>query len=167
MKRTTITALNTVVFALGTAVATAAPADGNHGHTDKKGSHDDEHAALGQPGDPKKVSRTIEVEMNDTMRFNPSSIKVKRGETIRFVVKNAGKVKHEMVLGTASELKEHAALMRKFPGMEHDDPNQVSAAPGQAATFVWRFTRAGTFDFACVEPGHMEAGMVGKISVSK
>lgn len=124
-------------------------------------------AALGKPGDPGKVTRTIEVGMGDDMRFQPANIQVKRGETIKFVVKNNGALKHEMVLGTMKELKEHAALMRKSPGMEHDDPNAVSVEPGQTGTLVWQFTKAGTFDFACLEPGHFEAGMVGKIIVGR
>jgi len=124
-------------------------------------------AALGKPGDPGKVTRTIEVGMGDDMRFQPANIKVKRGETIKFVVKNNGALKHEMVLDTMKELKEHAALMRKSPGMEHDDPNAVSVEPGKTGTLVWQFTKAGTFDFACLEPGHFEAGMVGKIIVGR
>lgn len=124
-------------------------------------------AALGKPGDPGKVTRDVEVEMNDTMRFRPSSIRVKRGETIRFIVRNTGKLKHEMVLGTIGELKEHAELMRKFPEMEHADPNQVTVDPGMTGELVWQFTKAGTFDFACLVPGHFEAGMVGKVRVGR
>jgi uncharacterized cupredoxin-like copper-binding protein len=105
--------------------------------------------------------------MNDTMRFKPENIKVKRGETIRFIVRNTGKVKHEMVLGTIGELKKHAELMRKFPEMEHADPNQVSVDPGMTGELIWQFTKAGTFDFACLVPGHFEAGMVGKVRVSR
>lgn len=137
--------------------------DEEHG---KKGGGTDHAAALGTPGDVKKATRTVEVGMDDNMRFSPAHINVKKGQTIRFVVKNNGKLKHEMVLGTAKELKEHAALMRKFPEMEHADPNQVSVAPGQSGELVWRFTRTGTFEFACLQPGHSEAGMVGKISVA-
>ena len=103
--------------------------------------------------------------MDDRMRFVPDRVSVKRGETIRFVVHNAGKVKHELVLGTRAELKAHAALMRKFPEMEHTDPNRLSVDPGKTGTLVWQFTRAGTFDFACLQPGHFEAGMRGKITV--
>ena len=138
------------------------------GHGKKPGQQKDEHAsALGKPGDVKNVTRIVEVGMNDTMRFSPDKIAAKRGETIRFVVKNNGKVKHEMVLGTAKEIKEHAALMRKFPEMEHADPNQVSVEPGKIGELVWQFTKDGTFDFACLQPGHFEAGMVGKVSVAK
>ncbi len=124
-------------------------------------------AVFGKPGDAKKVSRTIEVGMDDDMRFKPANIKVKRGETIKFVVKNDGALKHEMVLGTIKELKEHAALMRKVPEMEHDDPNAVSVEPGKTGTLIWQFTKPGTFDFACLVPDHFEAGMVGKIIVSR
>jgi uncharacterized cupredoxin-like copper-binding protein len=124
-------------------------------------------AAIGNPGDPGKVTRTIEVEMSDDMRFRPDSIRVKRGETIRFIARNTGKEKHEMVLGTIKELKEHAELMRKFPAMEHADPNQVTVDPGKTGELVWQFTKAGTFDFACLVPGHFEAGMVGKVRVGR
>ena len=155
------------VIAVSLVSATGAPA-----HDDKNQKKEEQqvngHAStLGKPGDPQKVTRTIEVDMNDTMRFKPANIKVKRGETIRFIVRNSGKVKHEMVLGTIKELKEHAELMRKFPEMEHSDPNQVSVEPGMTGELVWQFTKAGTFDFACLVPGHFEAGMVGKVRVSR
>lgn len=124
--------------------------------------HDD---AFGKPGDPAKVSRTVAVEMTDAMRFTPASIAVKKGETIRFVVKNSGQLKHEMILGTIKELREHAELMKKFPEMEHEDPNQLSLDPGRTGELDWQFTRVGTFDFACLQPGHFDAGMRGKIAV--
>ena len=142
-------------------------------HSDKHQGKQEDRAdvghegALGRPGDPGKVTRNVEVEMNDAMRFNPESIRVKRGETIRFIAKNTGKLKHEMVLGTIEELKAHAELMRKFPEMEHADSNQVSVEPGKTGELIWQFTNAGTFDFACLVPGHFEAGMVGKVRVGR
>ena len=99
------------------------------------------------------------------MRFSPASVSAKKGETIRFVLKNEGKLKHEMVLGTIEELKEHAALMVKFPQMEHSDPNQASVEPGKTGELIWQFTKAGTFDFACLQAGHYEAGMKGQVVV--
>ncbi|MFZ5555497.1 MAG: cupredoxin domain-containing protein [Pseudomonadota bacterium] len=162
MKRLMITTAIALAFAAG---GTFAHGDDKHGKQEEKA---DGHAeAVGKPGDPNKATRTIEVEMNDTMRFVPANIKVKRGETIKFVVKNVGKVKHEMVLGSMKELKEHAEMMRKFPEMEHADPNQVSVEPGKAGELVWQFTKTGTFDFACLQPGHFEAGMVGKVAVKR
>ena len=140
---------------------------GDEGHAKKSHQHGDGDASsLGKPGDSNKVTRIIEVGMNDRMRFSPANIAVKSGETIRFVVKNNGKIKHEMVLGTLKELKQHAALMRKFPEMEHADPNQVSVEPGKTGELLWQFIRAGKVDFACLEPGHYEAGMAGKVTVA-
>lgn len=148
-----------------------AEAGHNHNHEaldDAWKEKPDEHAsALGTPGDPAKVTRTIAVNMTDDMRFSPAKIAVKKGETIKFVVKNSGRIKHEMVLGSASELKEHAAMMKKMPGMEHADENMVVVDPGKTGEIVWHFTQAGNFDFACLQPGHFEAGMKGKLSVSK
>lgn len=129
------------------------------------GGEESAGAAIGKPGDPAKVSRTIRVEMNDAMRFVPSTITVKHGDTVRFLVNNSGRIKHEMVLGSVAELREHAALMRKFPTMEHADPNQVAVEPGQTGELIWQFTRAGKVDFACLQPGHFEAGMKGKVAV--
>ena len=113
------------------------------------------------------MSRTVDIEMDDAMRFMPATINIKRGETIRFRVKNSGHVRHEIVLGTMKELKEHAALMQKFPEMEHADPNQASVEPGKTGELIWQFTRAGAFDFACLQPGHFEAGMRGRLIVKQ
>lgn len=134
----------------------------NPGH-----GHGKEDSAVGRPGDPKTISRTIRVEMSDTMRFTPARITTRRGQTIKFVVTNTGKVRHEMVLGTAGELKAHAALMRKFPEMEHADPNQLIVDAGKTGESIWQFTRGGTFEFACLQPGHFEAGMIGKVEVTQ
>ncbi|MBC7954933.1 MAG: cupredoxin family protein [Cytophagales bacterium] len=132
-------------------------ADGHaHGHGD----------AIGVAGKPNKVSRTVTVDMTDTMRFNPASVAVKQGETIRFVVKNSGQLKHEFVLGTEKELEEHYEVMKKFPEMEHDDPNMVTVAPGKAGEVIWQFTQSGKVDFACLQPGHYDAGMKGAVTVA-
>ena len=156
-----------LIFAVATVLSLsggAAFAGGDHGGDHAQGA--DEHAsAVGKPGDPAQAKRTIEVVMSDNMRFTPNKIAVKRGETVKFVVKNAGQTKHEMVLGSMKELKEHAEMMRKMPGMEHADPNMVTVEPGKTGELVWQFTRAGTFDFACLIPGHFEAGMAGKLAV--
>jgi uncharacterized cupredoxin-like copper-binding protein len=125
-----------------------------------------EEKAFGKPGNAKTATRTITVDMNDKMRFSPSAISVRQGETVKFVVKNSGKVMHEFVLGTLQELKEHAELMKKHPGMEHDEPYMAHVAPGKTETIVWQFTKAGDFHFGCLLPGHFEAGMVGKVNVA-
>jgi uncharacterized cupredoxin-like copper-binding protein len=124
-----------------------------------------EQKAFGIAGDSRKVSRTIEVDMNDAMRFTPNALTIKQGETIRFVVKNTGKMMHEMVIGTPQELKEHAELMKKFPDMEHSEPYMTHVKPGGQEEIIWRFNKSGEFQFACLIPGHFEAGMVGAILV--
>lgn len=101
------------------------------------------------------------------MRYRPERISVKRGETVRFIVRNTGKLRHEMVLGTMEELGIHAEQMRESPEMKHADPNQVSVEPGQTGELIWQFTRDGRFKFACLEPGHFEAGMIGEIVVGR
>lgn len=121
--------------------------------------------AAGRPGDPAKVTRTIEVTMNDTMRFIPGEIKVKAGETIRFFVKNSGKIAHEMLIGSMEELKHHAAEMRSKPAMKHADPSSITLEPGKRGGIVWQFDQPGSFSYGCMIPGHFEAGMVGKVDV--
>jgi uncharacterized cupredoxin-like copper-binding protein len=116
-------------------------------------------------GHSKDVKRTIEIRMTDNMRFSPNLVEVKQGETVKFVHSNNGKLMHEFVLGTKKELDEHAALMKKFPNMEHDEPYMAHVGPSKKAEIIWNFNKAGEFDFACLLPGHYEAGMVGKIKV--
>jgi uncharacterized cupredoxin-like copper-binding protein len=99
------------------------------------------------------------------MRFSPGAITLKAGDMVRFEVKNSGKTMHEMVLGTMEELKQHADLMRKHPGMEHDEPYMAHVAPGKTERIVWHFTKPGEFYYGCLIPGHFEAGMIGKITV--
>ncbi len=157
------------LFAMGLiAIGSVAFAHGDEDHAKKSGgsAREDHASALGKPGDPKKVGRTVEITMSDAMRFSPASVSVKKNETVRFVLNNVGKLKHEMVLGTIQELKEHAALMLKFPEMEHADPNQASVDAGNTGELIWQFTKAGTFDFACLQAGHYEAGMKGQVMVA-
>ena len=124
-----------------------------------------EEKAFGREGDSKKASRTVKIDMADTMRYSPSEISVKAGETVRFEAKNSGKIMHEIVFGTMNELKEHAALMKKYPGMEHEEPYQAHVAPGKTERIVWQFTKPGEFYYGCLIPGHFEAGMIGKVIV--
>ncbi len=133
--------------------------------TSNKKTISTEETAFGREGDPKQTTRTLHVDMSDKMRFTPSDISIKRGETIRFTIKNSGKLMHEFVLGNLKELKEHAELMKKHPGMEHDEPYMAHVAPGKTQTVVWQFTKAGEFNFGCLLPGHFEAGMIGKVTV--
>ena len=152
----------TIALAAMTASAAAgAWATGNHAGGHEAGE------AIGKPGVAAKATRTVQVDMADSMRFTPADISVKQGETVRFVIKNSGQVKHELVLGTEKGLKEHYEVMKKNPEMEHDDPNMVALAPGKSGEVVWQFTKAGKVDFACLQPGHYDAGMKGAVNVTK
>ena len=98
-------------IALGLAIPGAFAHEDEH-HAGKGEKHGEGHAAaLGKPGEPGKISRTIDVEMSDAMRFSPADIKVKRGETIKFVVKNTGQLKHELVLGSIEEFLHQGRML--------------------------------------------------------
>ena len=143
-------------------------------HAHSPAAHKNHHAPSSAPaeqkdwgiaGDPKKVQRTIDIRMTDNMRFAPNQLQIKQGETVRLVAVNAGKGLHEIVIGTPQELKAHAEMMKKHPGMEHDEPYMAHVDPGQKGAIVWTFNRTGSFEFACLIPGHFEAGMIGRITV--
>ncbi|SDZ14813.1 cupredoxin domain-containing protein [Nitrosomonas sp. Nm58] len=119
--------------------------------------------AIGKVGDPAKVTRTIEIKAMDN-RFSPSEINVMQGETIRFIVKNEGMRRHEMVIDTLENLKEHAKMTRSNPGLIREDPNYVNLLPGEQKELVWNFTESGIVHFACGYPGHFKR-MRGKINV--
>ncbi|KLK90098.1 copper resistance protein [Microvirga vignae] len=148
-------------LALSTTLALAGPGEAGHSHRT---------FAAGEPGDPKKpVARTIEVTMKETedakMLFEPNKVEIKRGDQVKFVLKNHGQVDHEFMLDTVERNAKHKIAMEKNPDMEHDDPNGKRLAPKGSNEIVWRFTKAGTFEFACLIPGHYESGMHGTVVV--
>ena len=125
-----------------------------------------EQTPWGIAGDSAQVTRSVDVRMSDTMRFTPEQLQVKRGETLRLILHNDGQVMHEFVLGSEKTLREHAALMLRFPGMQHAEPYMAHVAPGQRGEIIWTFNNAGEFDFACLIAGHFQAGMRGKVRVA-
>ena len=135
------------------------------------GGHDDKPAkmAAGKAGEASAITRTIEVKMYETddgqMLYEPNAFSVKQGETIRFAITNAGENEHEFVLDSFEKNQEHKATMAKFPEMEHDDPNSVRLEEGEKGEIIWNFSNSGKFEFACLIPGHYEAGMKGELSV--
>lgn len=157
--------LHTVAAVLAIGVSLGAAAHQDDGRKKAADPVHQEQKAWGIAGHAKAVKRTIELTMSDDMRFTPDRIAVRQGETIKLVVKNGGKMLHELVIGTKEELDAHAALMAKFPNMEHDEPYMAHVASGKTGQLIWHFNRAGDFDFACLIPGHYQAGMVGKIKV--
>jgi uncharacterized cupredoxin-like copper-binding protein len=135
---------------------------GRHGH-----DHGSE-TAYGRPGDPAKGGRVIQVVMKETdngMAFAPERIEVRQGEQVQFVLRNGGELEHELVLGTVEANRDHAQAMAAHPDMEHEDPNAKHLGPRTSGVLRWQFTQAGTFEYACLIPGHREAGMVGTVVV--
>ncbi|MBY0560068.1 cupredoxin family protein [Hyphomicrobium sp.] len=132
-----------------------------------EGADDDDYAA-GEPGDATKPFRVVEITMRESdgaMTYSPDSVDVKQGEQIKFIVKNTGALKHEFFLDSEQHNAHHKLEMQKNPEMEHDDPNAQSIEPGKQVEILWKFSKAGTFEFACLIPGHYEAGMHGKVVV--
>jgi len=143
-------------------VAFAGPGEKGHSH-----GHDAGFSA-GEPGDPKKPARIVQITMNEgdgKMMYVPDRVEIKRGEQIKFVLRNNGALDHEFILATTAENLKHAEEMKKNPEMEHDDPNAKRLAPKKTNEVVWRFTKAGEFEFGCLIPGHREAGMIGTVVV--
>ncbi len=147
------------------ALALPAAAHGDAAHRPANAAVKKEQTDWGIAGDRRDAKRTVEVGMSDAMRFTPATLSVRQGETLRFVIHNRGRLMHEFVLGHKASLDAHAALMVKFPDMEHDEPYMAHVAPGQRGEIVWTFNRAGDVDFACLIAGHYQAGMVGRITV--
>jgi len=149
--------MKTIKLALALVALSFAPAFAHENH-----AH--ETFSAGEPGNPQRPARTIEIVMNE-MDYTPSRIEVKRGEQIRFVLRNVGKEDHEFLLATPKENLAHAEVMKKHPHMEHNDPNGVRLAPSKTAEILWKFTKAGTFEFSCLIPDHRDYGMVGHVTV--
>lgn len=154
-----------IAFALNGLFTLPALAHGDKAHAAAPKELRLEQKPWGIAAPAKSATRTIEIRMSDKMRYSPDRIEVREGETVRLVHRNGGKLMHEFVLGTADELAAHAELMKKFPNMEHDEPYMAHVPPGQRAEIVWTFNRPGEFEFACLLPGHYEAGMVGRVIV--
>lgn len=121
---------------------------------------------FGSPGNESEVTRSVDITAAD-MRFSPDRLEVKQGETIKFTVTNAGKLRHEFAIGDRASQRAHELMMKKMPGMKHgDDPETITLEPGQTKSIVWKFDKrpAAPLEFACHEQGHYEAGM--KIAVT-
>lgn len=162
-RRLSITALSLLAIAPFVALRAHGPQPGHRGHGTK--TMPAEQMPWGIAGSARTAGRSIVIDMSDDMKFSPDRLRIQLNETIRFQVRNRGKVMHEMVIGDSKTLKEHAALMKKHPNMEHDEPYMAHVSPGKRADLVWTFNRAGKFQFACLVPGHFEAGMIGEIEV--
>jgi len=158
--------MQTAIIALFlAALASPALASGSHA-----GGHG-EAMAVGEPGNKANATQTIRITMKETedgkMIFTPAVFKVRKGQTVKFAINNAGELDHEFVLDQEDKIMEHKTVMEKFPEMEHDDPNAIRLAPGKSGEIIWKFTNDGTFKIACLVPGHYDAGMHGDVTVAK
>lgn len=159
MSRSPFITVVATAFTLGTVAAFAAAGPAGHSHA---------NFSAGQPGNPKKPARVVQITMREgdgKMMYVPEKVEVRRGEQIKFIIRNDGELDHEFILATTKENLRHAEEMKKNPEMEHDDPNAQRLAPKQVKEIVWKFTKAGTFEFSCLIPGHREAGMTGNVIV--
>jgi uncharacterized cupredoxin-like copper-binding protein len=150
----------TALALVPTSMAWADPVHAGHDHAME--------AAYGRPGDPAKGGRVVQVVMKETdsgMAFAPERIEVAKGEQIQFVLRNGGELDHELVIGTVEANRVHAAAMAAHPDMAHEDSNAKRLRPKTSSVLRWQFTEAGTFEYACLIPGHREAGMVGTVVV--
>ena len=164
MKNKVISLVSTLATLLFALFSFSAYAGGTHDHKHAI-EYDPVHNEFGMYEPDMHVTQTIEIEMSDAMRFTPDSISVKRGDVVKFVHKNTGQLVHEFVLGTQASLDEHAELMKKFPGMEHEEPYMIHVAPGEQGEITWKFSESGEFAFGCLIPGHYDAGMKGVVNV--
>jgi uncharacterized cupredoxin-like copper-binding protein len=159
MSKTPFIVVAATALTLGTVAAFAAAGPAGHSH---------ENFSAGEPGNPKKPARVVQITMREAdgkMLFIPDRVEVRKGEQIKFVLRNNGELDHEFILATTGENLKHAEQMKKNPDMEHDDPNGKRIASKKGDEIVWRFTKAGTFEFGCLIPGHREAGMIGTVVV--
>lgn len=161
---TTLTAILLATTLAIAPISIFAAGDHDHSHGEKM-KFDPVENEFGMYKPKMHVSRTIKISMSDQMRFTPDVIRVKKGEVIKFVHSNKGQIMHEFVLGTTDSLVEHAAMMKKFPGMEHSEPYMTHVAPGKKGEIIWKFSEAGEFGFGCLIPGHFDAGMKGTVIV--
>jgi Cu+-exporting ATPase len=116
------------------------------------------------------VDRTIAVEANDGMHFNPGHITLEEGETIAFTVTNTGNIDHEFVVGDAEVQEEHEnEMVEDDEGDGHGDEETyaVEVAPGETKTLVYTFNDTGELEYGCHVPGHYDAGMKGTITVTE
>jgi uncharacterized cupredoxin-like copper-binding protein len=136
-----------------------------HGEHDHHGSA--AHGATstdGAPGKPEDVKRTVRIEATDDA-FNVKQIQVRAGETVRFVITNAGYNRHEFAIASPEENEEHRAMMRQMPNMIHHDPNVVTIEPGETKELLWRFGKDRNVEFSCNIRNHAEEGMHGTFRV--
>ena len=141
---------------------------------------------IGQKGNPAEVTRIIKVKMYDSY-YEPRAFKIKKDETIKFIVYNYGELVHEFNIATREmhlkhqpemmkmveneillvdriDKKKMKELSKKDHSMSHSHSNSVLLEPNQSAELIWKFNTNAHLEAACNVPGHYEAGMIAKIN---
>jgi uncharacterized cupredoxin-like copper-binding protein len=122
---------------------------------------------IGTPGDPASADRVVEIRMTDQLTFDPASLDVTQGETVKFIVTNEGQAPHEFVLGKQAYQEDHAKEMGgSGASLAPDTDYGVGLVPGEQGELTWTFSEAGSVLYGCHVAGHYDAGMVGTITVS-
>jgi uncharacterized cupredoxin-like copper-binding protein len=163
MPRTLMLALSSLLLTLP--AANTVQADETAGHEHEHHHHHHAHSPTCAPCDPAKVGKVVQVRLLDSMRIEPAQIEVGSGQTVKFVVTNAGQTRHELGIGTHDEQAAHAEMMLADPDMKHEDGSIVALEPGQTKELIWRFGKPGRYEAACQVPGHYHAGMMSTIVV--
>ena len=104
-------------------------------------------------------------ETENGMIFKPNQLSFKADQTIKIKLINKGELEHEFVMDTIAAIVKHKAMMEDSSDMNHSDPNSLRLGPNEKGEILWTFSNAGTFEFACLIPGHYEAGMHGEIYI--
>ena len=140
---------------------------------------------IGMQGNKESVDRTIKVSMYDNY-YQPNKFKIKKGETIKFIVQNKGELVHEfniatkkmhlkhqpemlmmveneIILADKIDKKKMMEISKKNPSMAHKHSNSVLLSPGESAELIWKFSNTVVLEAACNVPGHYEVGMIAKI----
>ncbi|MBO9448155.1 MULTISPECIES: cupredoxin family protein [unclassified Ruegeria] len=164
--------MKTTILGASIAALLATPLFASENQHEEHGeNHDDSHAEMmqvGQPGKSSDIGRTVKVSMKETddgdMIFEPSNLSFKKGQTIEFDIKNLGELEHEFILDTAERNKIHKDVMVNG-SQRHVSENAVSLEPGEQSKLIWTFSNDGSFEFACLIPGHYESGMFGNVTV--
>lgn len=161
---------STGTTAAPSAVATtAATEDGAH-ETGEEAAHDEGEAAHDEGAEDMaemEADRTIEVALTE-FAFGTDPITVSAGETIEFVITNAGAIEHEFRLSNDERIAEHIAgghaahEEEEGTGGHSENADQlIVVPPGETASLIVMFGEDTSIytDVVCLIPGHFEAGM--------
>jgi len=182
MKSKTVVTLTLVSMVMAGMLPVSVQAGGTHaqdhqmsGHKmveKEMHQHDDEGSVVGKPAAEADATKTINVVTKDSMRyaFSPEP-DIKAGDIVTFIITNEGQIPHEFSIGDNDEQEAHRTMMQKMPSMVHEDGNTITVKPGETKTLTWNFSGivkgSNEVIFACNVPGHFEAGMFHKMTISQ